>query len=242
MDTERLKSQFQAALAETKVSLVGRQAEIPPELIPCGYVNLVDNTPLASKIINQVAERTKAFPSHVEFVRLPNSSSQKPEAPDIKDPAFIPYPDSKDFKALAPKYGKRKTTAFLKARNYSLALKSYEERHQSHQRLLSQIRTIRAAHSLDERGYIDFTLASLPPDLVAFSRQFFFTPKRLCLKEADRKRHTMIFAKTGAGKSELLKTILEHYLIRDTSTALVVFDPHDKLAAHSGHIRPAIPI
>jgi len=52
----------------------------------------------------------------------------------------------------------------------------------------------------------------------------------LRISEKSRQSHTFITGGTGAGKSETIKTLIRHYLTRNTKPALVVLDPHGDLA------------
>ncbi len=53
---------------------------------------------------------------------------------------------------------------------------------------------------------------------------------RLPIVENDRRQHTYLTGGTGTSKSEHIKELVHHYLTSDTKTALVVIDPHGKLA------------
>jgi len=62
-------------------------------------------------------------------------------------------------------------------------------------------------------------------------RSFFFDSyKTLPVSEENRKRHSYIVGGAGSGKSELIKWICYHYLKRNTSTAVVLIEPHGKLS------------
>lgn len=52
----------------------------------------------------------------------------------------------------------------------------------------------------------------------------------LPVHESDRRRHTYLIGATGTGKSETIKALVHHYLRSNDSSALVVIDPHGKLA------------
>jgi len=238
MSAERLETLFQTALKDSGVLLIGDGEDIPAGQIHYGKVALADNPPLAASICDAVAQKTKAFPTFNEFVRLPSQNPVKPTPPDENDPAFKP-PRSKTYPPeLIEKYGLEKIRAVDAGKRYLQSLKDYETRYKSYEELLLQIRTIRASYSLDERGYLDWVLFSLQGRLASFARDFFFTPKSLLIREDDRKKHTFITGGTGSGKSETQKHIIWHYLTKKTDTAIVVLDPHDKLAGEVAKMRP----
>ena len=55
-------------------------------------------------------------------------------------------------------------------------------------------------------------------------------PSRFPVDENQRKLHSFIVGRTGAGKSVLLHHFVRHYLTRDPKPALVLLDPHGDLA------------
>ena len=58
---------------------------------------------------------------------------------------------------------------------------------------------------------------------------FFLRRLKIVLPEEDRKRHTYICAKTGSGKSELLKMLVYSYLKNPGYCTTVVIEPHGDL-------------
>lgn len=58
---------------------------------------------------------------------------------------------------------------------------------------------------------------------------FFLRRLKILLPEEDRKRHTYICAKTGSGKSELLKMLVYSYLKKPDYCTTVVIEPHGDL-------------
>lgn len=86
--------------------------------------------------------------------------------------------------------------------------------------------TLEQNHENSDVGYLRF-LCSKDPE----ARSFFFDRYwTLPISEDDRKRHTYISGAAGSGKSEALKTIILHYLTRNTSTGVVLIDPHGEVA------------
>ncbi|MEM7662794.1 MAG: DUF87 domain-containing protein [Pseudomonadota bacterium] len=54
--------------------------------------------------------------------------------------------------------------------------------------------------------------------------------RRVSFCESDRRRHTYLIGATGTGKSETIKAMVHQYLTSEEQAALVVIDPHGKLA------------
>ncbi|MEM1035803.1 MAG: DUF87 domain-containing protein [Pseudomonadota bacterium] len=59
----------------------------------------------------------------------------------------------------------------------------------------------------------------------------------LPVHESDRRRHTCLIGATGTGKSETVKALVHHYLRSRQKAALVVIDPHGKLAQEIARFR-----
>ena len=80
-------------------------------------------------------------------------------------------------------------------------------------------------HTPDQRGWMQY-LADVTP---AFADQIEALATRAELPEDVRRQHTLITAASGQGKSELLKTLIHHYVAND-SAAVVFIDPHGDVA------------
>jgi len=189
--------------------------------VPCGEYTLFENTKLICELCDLVAESTRAFWTFSEYIRLQNTTPDKPIEPKLEDQIF----DPKGVKYASPL--ERKVARVMR---YKKSLSQYEKNFQSYQKLLIQIRALRAAGKFDARGYLDFVVSSLQDDWPEFVQNFFFTPKTLHISEKARQSHTFITGGTGAGKSEAIKTLIRHYLTKNTRPAIVVLDPHGDLA------------
>lgn len=233
----RVIEAFENTLEKMGIVALSTDAANPPALIPYGSYQLADNTDLCANLCNRVAEKTKAFWTLTEFKRLQNTSPEKPVEPDPEDPQFIPpkgktYPPEIIAKMEA-KYGDLaldRLRLIDAANNYNSARNTYETRYQSYERLLLQSRRIRAHYDFDDRGYVALIAETVSTDFPAFAQSFFFTPKTLWINERAREKHTFITGGTGSGKSETIKTIIRHYLTKNTEPAIVVLDPHGDLA------------
>ncbi|HEY0833495.1 MAG TPA: TraM recognition domain-containing protein [Azospirillum sp.] len=80
-------------------------------------------------------------------------------------------------------------------------------------------------HTPDWPGYLAYLAAVAPP-----LHQFFYRRLPVLLPEDARRRHSYITGQSGAGKSELLKVLLNAYLRADAPVSLVLIDPHGDLA------------
>ena len=194
----------------------------------CGIYRLIDNPALAQRLCDDVAEATGKFWTFAEYLSLQNSTPEKPIEPDIEEEQFDP-PEFNYDKAFDRKLARQF--------RHAQALAKYEKRYQSYQRLLLQIRTIRASGKFDVRGYLDFVVSTLQDDHAEFAQDFFFTPKTLYVSEKSRQSHTFITGGTGAGKSEAIKTLMRHYLTKNTKPTLVLLDPHGDLALDVARFR-----
>jgi len=212
-----IPQEFEDALKEQGISF--RDADSLS--LPCGDCRLITNPALAKELCDHVAEKTGAFWTFAEYQRLQNTTPEKPVEPEMEDKVFDP-PNVKYEKPLD-----RKVARVVR---YQKAYKQYEKRYQSYQKLLLQIRTIRASGKFDVGGYLDFVVSTLQTDYSEFAENFFFTPKTLRISEKARQSHTFITGGTGAGKSETIKTLIRHYLTKNTKPAIVVLDPHGDLA------------
>ena len=217
----KIPKRFEKALEKLGI-IVLEAGEIPPKkLIPYGHYTLSENPKLIIELCNRVAEKTKAFWDYQEFIGLQNRTITAPEKPDQEDPKFDPPDIQYDFPL---------DRQVAKIYRYNLALETHEKETQDYQRLRTQIRRYRAANQFNERGYMVYLSDTLSPHFPDFVQSFFFTPKTLFINEKARQKHTFITGGTGSGKSETIKTIIRHYLTKNTEPALVVLDPHGDLA------------
>ncbi len=226
--TVNIPHEFEQALKAQGVSFSGSETALEGPSLPCGHCRLIDNPNLARVLCDAVAEKTKAFWTFAEYQGLQNTTPEKPTPPQMDDPAF----DPPNVKYEAPI--DRRVARVVR---YEKAQAQYEKRYQSYQKLLLQIRALRASGKFDVGGYLDFVVSTLQDDWSEFAQTFFFTPKVLRISEKSRQSHTFITGGTGAGKSETIKTLIRHYLTRNTKPALVVLDPHGDLALDIARFR-----
>lgn len=81
-------------------------------------------------------------------------------------------------------------------------------------------------HTPDGQGWLNYLVGTNP----GYFQKFAAVPSPQLI-ESERKRHTLIVAGSGHGKSELMKALAYHYVETDPkSAAVVVIDPNGKLA------------
>lgn len=73
-------------------------------------------------------------------------------------------------------------------------------------------------------GYGEYVAYFFPHTHKFFSRRF-----KLPVSEAQRRMHTYITGMTGSGKSEAIKTIIYHYITRNTYPSLVLLSPSKEI-------------
>ena len=210
--------------------IVTEPPDNPASMITCGMFALADNPILTARICSQTAEQTSAFWTLTEFKRLQNNSPEKPLEPDPNDPTLWPEPNADLPHTLIARHGIPQTRKLIATHNLIQANNAYQTALEDYQKLSVQIRAFRAAADFSDRGYMVAFCNALAVEHPTFIQSFFFTPRTLRIDEKDRGKHTFICAGTGAGKSETVKTILRHYATTNTNTAVVVLDPHGKLA------------
>lgn len=107
---------------------------------------------------------------------------------------------------------------------YNSKLSAYEKKRKERE-------TFEENYEDSDLGYIRFLCAENPEARSFFFDRFWTLP----ISEEDRRRHTYITGAAGSGKSEALKAIIYHYLTRNTSTGVVLIDPHGDVAEEVGH-------
>lgn len=211
-----------------------------PEQAPSmdfGQFTLADNPAFLMGLANQTASATGAFPDLNAFQKLFQSRPEKPVEPDPDDPAFLPPPDKPYPPDLVALYGLAKIRAVDAAKAYNTALKAYHERYRHYQEIQTRSRAITQAYNPSPERYLDFVHDTVSAADPAFARSFFFASRPLPISEDSRRAHTFLSGATKSGKSETIKYLIRHYLTKNTRPALVVLDPHGKLAKEVAEMR-----
>lgn len=191
--------------------------------VQVGYFALFDNTELCTSFLSFVAAQAEAggqaiFPSFEQWQRFLKADHRPPKPPDRDDPYLYPN----------PRYIGRqdKEAVVYRAYTYVKHYKQWQRAHHQAKAKAEKQRQVKLKYSHDKKGYCQYIWDRLDSVDQAFlkHRQSFFIP------ESERKKHSYISGGSGSGKSELLKSIIHYYLTEDTHSALVLMDPHGKIA------------
>ncbi|MBL1430675.1 MAG: type IV secretion system DNA-binding domain-containing protein [Robiginitomaculum sp.] len=188
--------------------------------IKIGEMQLKENPALVLELSEKL-ERVEGWLTFTAFQKLFQSKLQKPIPPQETDPIFDPSNikyESPNQRQIAVSY------------RYKKALQEYEKRYARYTQISEESRTIVSNYRADIGGYLEFVETTLSSAAPVNSGSFFFEPWPVNIHEAARKRHTFLTGGTGSGKSEALKLLIRHYETKQTDTALVILDPHGKLA------------
>jgi len=199
--------------------------------ISVGEFTLADNPALLLEISNQMNEH-EDFLSFKTFQKLLLSQNEKPAPPKKDDPGFDPP---------GLKYRSRSERNTAKIYRYKKAHKTYEERYTRHQKAFAKPRAALSGYRANADGYLDYCQNTLSDGGANNSTDsadtFFFKTRPFKISEAARRRHSFLTGGTGSGKSEALKFLIRHYETKNTDTAVIVLDPHGKLAREVAKFR-----
>jgi len=186
--------------------------------LPLGVFRLMDNPALCASFLSFVAEETGDFPSFEQWEQFLKTDHKSPKKPEKEDPFLYQNPEYLGREDLEA----RTYRAYIFARKFE---KWQEENNQASQKE-ERKRKIKTRYTTDKAGYCRYIADRLPEAEQRFLDFF----QLFQIPETARRKHTYINGGTGSGKSEIMKAIIHHYLTRDTSTALVLIDPHGKIA------------
>lgn len=193
------------------------QVDASPRLT-LGRFCLLDNPALCASFLSFVAEKTRRFPSFEEWEQFIKTDHKAPKKPEPENPFLYPNPE----------YFGREDLEARTYRAYVFSRKLEKWQESSHQAAKNEERKriIKSRYSTDKAGYCRDIADRLPEEDLLFLTTF----QPFSIAETARQKHTYINGGTGSGKSEIMKAILHHYLTKDPSTALVLIDPHGKIA------------
>lgn len=100
---------------------------------------------------------------------------------------------------------------------YNQKIKDYEKQKKQHE-LITQ-------YEKSYSGYAHYLTENNPATAPFLSRRH-----KIPVREKQRQLHTYITGGTGSGKSEVIKSFIWHYLVRNKSTGIVLLTPHGKVA------------
>lgn len=192
---------------------------------------LAENLPVAVTVLEQMATAISQLPSFQSYTKRFDEKTlpRTPRKPDPQDPTLYQNP---------PAVAKQSRTHMLvwKTRQHQIALTQYQHDKIAHKEALVAFQHLSTTFGNDGRGYLAYCLDLLADD---DTTDFFLRrPHRFPITEGDRRRHTYVTAGSGYGKTETLKLLLHHYLTRNTSTAVVIIDPHGDFALEAAQLKP----
>lgn len=179
---------------------------------------ILENTSFCTTFFSFVAEKTGRFPNFEQWERFLKTDHKPPKKPEAEDP----------FLYQNPAYFGREDLEARTYRAYIFTRKLEKWQEENHQATTNEERKrkIKNRYSTDPVGYCRYIFDRLPRQEQAFLQQ----PQAFLIPETAREKHSYINGGTGSGKSEMMKTIIHHYLTKNKNTALVLIDPHAKLA------------
>jgi len=196
-----------------------------------GDYDLSSNVHLLAQVYEQLAGSKTEFDTLTQFRKRFQSRPVDPPAPDPNDKNLAPY---RKWTSTTPEAQAREKIAWQQY-HYFKAQQKYEKDQKTFAKDAAHHRHIVSTYPNSLRGYVEYMGNALglvdQEDNAENPQNFFFAhPRSLPIRESDRRLHTYLTGGTGTGKSENIKTLVHHYLTKNTKTALVVIDPHGKLA------------
>ena len=183
-----------------------------------------NNQDLLMILLEKAQDKKDIYLSYKDFQNFFNSALQdtKPTKPTKDNPAY----NDLTRKAM---YSPKKYRVY-KLWRYHKDLKNYHARLQEHKKQSLYTRSIVQTYRNTHRGYIAFVKSSLSATGSNPETSFFLRQHTFKINEKARQRHSYITGQSGSGKTELLKTIIHHYLTVDTKKSVVLIDPHGDIA------------
>lgn len=155
----------------------------------------------------------------VEFKRLLKNGTLIDKAPNLDDSALYQAdPELAKLSPTNPIYKLRKAFIFRQA------FRKYQDQQLYEKNILSRFGENKGTSQTDYQAYLAYIKADFP-QLAVFFREW-----RLPVSEFDRERHTIITAKTGYGKSELIKLAIHSDITRKRRPGVILLEPHGELA------------
>ena len=193
-----------------------KQSNRPKYSVHLGHWRLIDSPDFCKDFLSYIAKQAKTFPCFDEFKTMASYRREKPRKPDRE---FLDY--------SCDRYKQGTIRSDLsRAVIYQYHLKEYNKKLQAHLQKEDKAYTIKESYSVDSKGYCNYILDNFWGD----QKKFFFDLQPIQLTEKKRKKHTYINGSTESGKSELMKTLIYNYLTINPATAVILIDPHGKIA------------
>ena len=179
-----------------------------------GTSRLTDSPEFTAQWLSFIAESAPGqFDSWEQFQHRFTLDETTPRKPVDEAPAKAL------FKVNSKAYLERRTT-------YEVLHQRYREALRDHQHRQTEIDRFKGHYGNTPQGYVAYVDATQEGRLRPFLEQ----PQTIPIQEVHRERHTYVSGGSGAGKSEMLKSIIYHYLTAARDSAIIVLDPHGTFA------------
>ncbi|MEM6820328.1 MAG: DUF87 domain-containing protein [Verrucomicrobiota bacterium] len=183
------------------------------ESLYLGETDLTETPEFVATWLNFIAEETSLFETREAFQQQWRTTLIAPRPPLDEKPNKLGVKRSE-----LPEYVSKLT-------DYHLAQDAFHQAREDYETKLKEGNAFRNQFSDDASGYRKYVDQVSSSDLSSFLA----SPKLIPVREDRRQRHSYVCGGTGSGKSEILKTIIHHYLTRDPNSAIVILDPHGDL-------------
>ncbi|MEM7662784.1 MAG: DUF87 domain-containing protein [Pseudomonadota bacterium] len=187
------------------------------------------NSQIGAVFCDLIAAKHKPWLTMSEFLRVFRAPLEEPEAPSVYQKRFEPP------EAIQGKRQRDIARVALYAQSeqyaeYQSKLKRYQEK----QRIRKDYLPDGEGRNLEYANYCLDTVRSGDNGVL---KEFFFETKPFVIPDIARYRHTFVTGSTGSGKSETLKHLIKYDLEQNQDAAVVVLDPHGKLAEEVAKFR-----
>lgn len=204
-------------------SAYSNRANHTEKMIKTGTFRLLDNPRLCASFLSFASAHHYPFPTLEQWQRFLKSDFKAPKKPDRADPFLYKNPEY---------FGRDDLEArTYRAYIYTKKLEQWQAKNHEAQTKTEKQRSIKARYDNNESGYCRYIFDRASPEDQLFLQQ----AQIFYISEEERKRHTYISGGTGSGKSEKIKNLIHHYLTENTETAIVLIDPHGKIAEEVAH-------
>jgi GTPase SAR1 family protein len=193
-----------------------------------GVYRLRDNTELALWVLDRALKRCPIVETYKQFQNYFNATHapQKPIKPLSDDPRLHDYQRKAQYSTI-------KYQVYL-AWKYQKQLNEYYQRLQQYEKQQIRVRTLTQTYSNTHQQYLRFVFDTLqiPCENHPETNQnaFFLHERPFNISEEARKRHSYITGQSGSGKTELLKTLIHHYITVNQDSAVILLDPHGDIS------------
>lgn len=183
-----------------------------------GQYTLLENPEFCSDFLSHWAEQGGDFPTFSKWIEFLQRDYKKPDKPDKNNPYL--------YKKAEFRYSDHWKARTYREFIYQKKLKAYEQEVLKIQDKKNKQVHISNRYPQTKTGYCKYIFDRVSP----LEQRFLQKSLPFYIPEQERKKHTYISGSTGSGKSELIKLLLHHYIKNNKEAALILIDPHGKIA------------